>query len=85
MGCQTELTHFPRVLFFTAMKYVATICTILGHLMNLLLLFLLWLMVRVLRDVRRKVRQQNVLFDVKVQGLATSGGRNHRTSANVAP
>lgn len=69
MRCQTELTHFPTLLFFIAMKYVATICTVLGHLMNLLLFFLLWLMVRVLRDVRRKVRQQNVLFDVKVQWL----------------
>ena len=61
------------------MKYVATICTLLGHLMNLLLLFLLWLLVRVLRDVRRKIRQQDVLFEVKVHGLVTSGGRNDRT------
>jgi len=51
------------------MKYVSTICGLLGDTVYLVYLLLLWLLLRIYRRLRFHAHQQTVLYNAKTEGL----------------
>jgi hypothetical protein len=50
-------------------KYVSTICGLLGDTIYLVYILLLWLCLRIYRRVKAQVRQEQLAFEAKAEGV----------------
>jgi len=50
-------------------KYVSTICALLGDTVYLVYVLLLWLCLRIYRRLKAQARQQQLAFEAKAEGV----------------
>jgi len=60
-------TYVPE--WWQTVKYVSTICALLGDTVYLVYVLLLWLCLRIYRRLKAQARQQQLAFEAKAEGV----------------
>ena len=60
------------------LRYVSTICGLLGDTVYLVYLLLLWLLLRIYRRLRLQARQQSVMYNAKAEGVLQNAAKKNQ-------